>query len=131
MKKRLPFQYTDEKKLLMEPSIDMFLFYQSYNFVVLLSNRNQLTLLFYFHLIINLNFLDLCEGWVLTSHEDNSFLSQYLVQIYVSVPNLLHHFFEELTRAFHLNNIREQLQNLEVLYRLPRTSLYLDVLMLP
>ena len=43
----LPSLYTDEKIQLLEPSIDMYLFYQSYSFVDPLSNRNQPTLLSY------------------------------------------------------------------------------------
>ena len=47
------------KKLLMAPSIDMFQFYLSYNFEVLLSNQNLLALLFYFNLEEDLSFLNL------------------------------------------------------------------------
>jgi uncharacterized protein (UPF0305 family) len=59
MKKHQLSQYTDEKTQLMEPSIDKFQFYLSYNFVILLSIRNLQVLFFYFNLKANLDFLNL------------------------------------------------------------------------
>jgi hypothetical protein len=106
MKKYQLFKYIFDLKLLKEPSIDMFQFFRSYNFINLLSIRNQLILLYNFHLKVNLNSLNLYAKWEFHKNANNAYLLQCLMRISFYLTNLIKLNFEVLTIVSLSCNIR-------------------------